>query len=53
MVNKPYRISASLGSVILNVDGDTTLYNVIKSADNRMYEVKRNKKLARSGSGHN
>lgn len=47
MVNKPYRISASLGSIIMEVDEDTTLYNVIKSADNRMYEVKRNKKRNR------
>ena len=51
MVNKPYTISASLGTVIMTVDEDTTLYNVIRSADEKMYDVKKSKKTTRPFGG--
>ncbi len=51
MVNKPYTISASLGTIVMNIDEETTLYNVIKSADDKMYAVKKNKKTTRPFGG--
>lgn len=50
IINKPYRISASLGSCIVQVSEEDTLYKIIKMADELMYEVKRNKKNSRRGS---
>ncbi len=50
IINKPYRISASLGSYIAEVNAQDTLYRIIKQADELMYEVKKKKKNSRSGS---
>ncbi|MDE6788500.1 MAG: GGDEF domain-containing protein [Ruminococcus sp.] len=49
IINKPYKISASLGSYIAKVDAQDTLYRIIKQADELMYEVKKKKKNSRSG----
>lgn len=49
IINKPYTLSASLGSFITVVDEDSTLYSIIKQADELMYEVKKNKKNSRTG----
>ncbi|MBO5163828.1 MAG: GGDEF domain-containing protein [Ruminococcus sp.] len=51
IINKPYRISASLGSVVETVDENYTLYRIIKMADELMYDVKKAKKNSRAGSG--
>lgn len=50
IINKPYKLSASLGSYVTNVDEGYTLYRLIKQADELMYEVKKNKKNSRTGS---
>lgn len=50
IINKPYKISASLGSHIAKVSGEDTLYRIIKQADELMYEVKKKKKNSRAGS---
>ena len=47
LVQKPYTISASIGSVITVVEKDDTLFSIIKMADDKMYEVKKAKKSAR------
>ncbi len=49
IINKPYRISASLGSYIAKVGEEDTLYRIIKQADELMYEVKKKKKNSRRG----
>lgn len=46
---KPYKIEASIGSIIVEPDENMTLYKVIKRADALMYEVKKNKKNSRRG----
>ncbi|MCM1132953.1 MAG: GGDEF domain-containing protein [Ruminococcus flavefaciens] len=50
IINKPYKISASLGSYVAKVDENDTLYRIIKQADELMYEVKKNKRNSRAGS---
>lgn len=50
IIRKPYRISASLGSYLTQVDETYTLYRIIKTADELMYEVKKQKKNSRTGS---
>ena len=47
LIQKPYAISASIGSVITVAQKDDTLFSVIKMADDKMYEVKKEKKAAR------
>ena len=47
LIRKPYTVSASLGSVILIAEEGDTLYSIIKQADERMYEIKKQKKRAR------
>ena len=47
IIKKPYTLSASLGSIITAVGPNDTLYGVIKLADEKMYEVKKSRKLAR------
>ena len=47
LIQKPYDISASIGSVITVAQKDDTLFSVIKMADDKMYEVKKKKKAAR------
>lgn len=49
IVTKPYKISASIGSVIEKVDSNYTLFKIVKMADEVMYEVKKNKKNSRAG----
>lgn len=49
IVTKPYKISASIGSVIEKVDSTYTLFKIVKMADEVMYEVKKNKKNSRAG----
>ena len=46
LVQKPYTISASIGSVITVVEKDDTLFSIIKMAYINMYEVKKAKKSA-------
>ena len=47
LIRKPYTISASLGSVIVAAEEDDSLYSIIKQADEKMYEIKKQKKRAR------
>ena len=47
LVQKPYTISASIGSVVTVARPDDTLYSIIKLADEKMYDVKKLKKNAR------
>lgn len=49
IINKPYKISASLGSHIAEVGEEDTLYKIIKQADELMYEIKKKKKNSRRG----
>ncbi|MCM1530244.1 MAG: GGDEF domain-containing protein [Alistipes sp.] len=49
IINKPYKISASLGSYVTVVSEGDTLYKIIKQADELMYEVKKQKKNSRAG----
>lgn len=50
IINKPYIISASLGSNITTVGEEDTLYKIIKQADELMYKVKKKKRNSRAGS---
>lgn len=47
IINKPYTLSASIGSIVATADENTTLYSLIKQADEKMYEVKKSKQKAR------
>lgn len=47
LVQKPYLISASIGSVTTFAKENDTLYSIIKKADDAMYEIKKQKKRAR------
>lgn len=49
IVTKPYKISASIGSVVEKVDSSYTLFRIVKMADEVMYEVKKRKKNSRAG----
>lgn len=50
IISKPYKLSASIGSIITTpVEGDT-LFSLIKNADELMYDVKKKKKNSRAGS---
>ncbi len=51
IVSRPYKISASFGSVTRVADEDCTLIKLIKTADEIMYEVKKKKKNSRAGQG--
>lgn len=51
IIKKPYTLSASVGSVIAYAGDDSTLYSVIKQADEKMYEVKKQRKNSRFASG--
>ena len=46
-VHKPYTISASIGSVITTAQKGDTLFSIIKMADDKMYQIKNEKKAAR------
>ena len=47
LLQKPYTISASIGSVVTGAKEGDTLYSIVKLADDKMYEVKKLKKNAR------
>ena len=47
LLQKPYTISASIGSVVTVAKPGDTLYNIIKLADDKMYDIKKQKKAAR------
>ncbi len=47
IIKKPYKLSASIGSVITFAEEDKTLYYIIHQADEKMYEIKRGKKNSR------
>ncbi len=51
ILTKPYKISASIGSIIKTVDDECTLFQLIKEADGVMYEIKKTKKNSRAGAG--
>ena len=51
IIKKPYNLSASVGSVVAVAGGETTLYSVIKQADEKMYEVKKQRKNSRTNLG--
>lgn len=46
-VQKPYTISASVGSILTVPTEKDTLFSIIKIADEKMYEIKKEKKAAR------
>ncbi len=47
IIRKPYTLSASIGSIIVTPDENTTLYSIIQEADDKMYEIKKARKMAR------
>lgn len=47
IIQKPYELSASIGSIVSTARADDTLYSLIKLADEKMYEVKKMRKNAR------
>ena len=47
-IKKPYQLSASVGSIIIRADEGGTLYSIIKQADEKMYDIKKERKLARA-----
>lgn len=47
IIQKPYTISASIGSINLIPQNSDTLHNIINQADDKMYEIKKQKKKAR------
>ena len=47
LIRKPYTLSASIGSIITVPAENTTLFSLIQEADDRMYEIKKEHKLAR------
>ena len=46
-ISKPYRLSASIGSIVTVADESDTLYGMIEQADDKMYEIKKLKKTTR------
>lgn len=46
-IQKPYTISASIGSIITVAQSSDTLYSIINQADDKMYERKKERKMAR------
>ncbi|MCR4794179.1 MAG: GGDEF domain-containing protein [Ruminococcus sp.] len=47
LINKPYELDASIGTIVTEVDADTTLFNLITRADEIMYEEKKRKRTSR------
>ena len=47
IINKPYQLSASIGTYIAPVETGVTLFNMITTADQMMYERKKKKKTSR------
>lgn len=48
IIKKPYVLSASVGSIVIDPDENTTIYNIIRLADEKMYEIKKKKKNSRT-----
>ncbi len=46
-LQKPYQLSASIGSIVTVPSQDDTLYGMIRQADDKMYEIKKRKKNTR------
>ncbi|MBP7186654.1 MAG: GGDEF domain-containing protein [Ruminococcus sp.] len=44
IIKKPYRLSASIGNAVENADGNTTLFDIIQRADDKMYELKKTRR---------
>lgn len=47
VIDKPYRIDASIGTLVTTVEPDTKLFSLISQADQLMYERKKRKKTSR------
>ena len=47
IIKKPYSIDASIGTIVTEVEGDKTLFNLITQADEIMYAKKKRKKTSR------
>jgi len=47
IMNKPYELSASIGTIVAPIDDDDTLFGLITLADSLMYERKKKKKTSR------
>ena len=47
IIKKPYKLSACIGCSIEKLDGSQTLYDLIKNADGKMYELKKHNLNAR------
>ncbi|MBR3630793.1 MAG: GGDEF domain-containing protein [Oscillospiraceae bacterium] len=47
IINKPYELSASIGTYIAPIEPGVTLFNMITTADQMMYEKKKKKKTSR------
>lgn len=43
LLNKPYEISASIGTIVARINDDDTLFSLITRADEMMYEQKKKK----------
>lgn len=47
LIRKPYKLEASIGTVVTTASPDTTLFTLITQADEMMYEKKKRKKNSR------
>lgn len=47
IINKPYELSASIGTCLTEAGPDTMLFKIITIADEKMYEQKKRKKTSR------
>lgn len=47
ILRKPYSLSASIGNTIEKLDGTKTLFDIIQLADEKMYEIKKERRMAR------
>lgn len=47
LIKKPYKLSASVGSVIVRAEESRSLFTIIQEADEKMYEIKKARKKAR------
>ena len=47
IIQKPYTLSASIGSIVIVPQNSDTLHSIINQADNKMYEIKKQKKTTR------
>ena len=47
VINKPYELAASIGTIVAKVTSDLMLFSLITQADELMYEKKKKKKTSR------